>query len=65
MNKPNYHTTKLFTESLLATKKKKKKKKMQVLMNKPGYLQISILELSKMLIFMFWFNYVKPKMVKK
>ena len=30
-------------------------------MNKPVYLELSILELSKMLVHEFWFDYVKPK----
>ena len=43
----NYHTTKFFTEYLLAIEmKKKNKKKTEILMNKPAYLGLSILELS-------------------
>ena len=43
----NYHTTKFFTEYLLAIEMKKKtKKKTEILMNKPAYLGLSILELS-------------------
>ena len=34
-------------------------------MNKPAYLGISILELGKMLIFEFWYDYLKPKYDKK
>ena len=30
-------------------------------MNKPVYLGLSILELSKILMYEFWYNYVKPK----
>ena len=30
-------------------------------MNKPVYLGLSILELSKLLIHEFWYDYVKPK----
>ena len=30
-------------------------------MNEPFHLGLSILELSKMLIYEFWYNYVKPK----
>ena len=30
-------------------------------MNKPVYLGLSILELSKLLIYEFWYDYVKPK----
>ena len=36
-------------------------KKTEILMNKPAYLGISILELSKMLILVFWYDYLKPK----
>ena len=31
------------------------------LINKLVYLELSILELSKILMYEFWFNYVKPK----
>ena len=34
-------------------------------MNKPVYLGLSILELSKILIYQFWYDYVKPKYGKK
>ena len=34
-------------------------------MNKPVYLGLSILELSKIVIYKFWFNYVNPKIVEK
>ena len=30
-------------------------------MNKPVYLGLSILKLSKSVIYEFWYNYVKPK----
>ena len=43
---PNYHTTKWFSEKLLAIEMKKTKVKM----NKPIYLGLSILEISKTLI---------------
>ena len=49
VSESNYHTTKVFTENLLTTKMKK----MQILMNKPVYLGISILELSKILMYEF------------
>ena len=39
---PNYHTTKFFTESLLVIETTKT----QLLMNKPVYLGLSILDLS-------------------
>ena len=34
-------------------------------MNKPVYLGLSIVELSKMLLYEFWFDYVKPKYDEK
>ena len=58
---PNYHTTKFFTEHLLAINMKQP----DILMNKPVYLRLSILELSKILMYMFWYDYVKPKYDKK
>ena len=36
-------------------------KKTEILMNKPVYLGLSILELSKKLMYHFWCDYVKPK----
>ena len=58
---PNYYTTKFFTENLLAIEMKKT----EMLMNKPVYLRLSILELSKILKYNFWYDYVKPKYGKK
>ena len=49
VSEPNYHTTKFFTENLLVTEMKK----MQIVMNKPVYLGLSILELSKILMYEF------------
>ena len=46
VSEPNYHTTKLFTEHLLA----KEMKKIEILMNKLVYLGLLILELSKILM---------------
>ena len=57
MSEPNYHTIKWFTECLLATQMKK----IKVTMNKPVYLGLSILEISKTLMYEFWYDYVKPK----
>ena len=39
--------------------------KTELLMNKPMYLGLSILELSKILMYEFWYDYVKPKYGKK
>ena len=54
---PNYHTTKQFSENLLAIEMKKTKVKM----NKPVYLSMSILDINKALMYEFWYDYVKPK----
>ena len=55
--KPNYHTTKWFSENLLAIEMKKVKVKM----NNPVYLEFSILEISKTIMYEFWYDYMKPK----
>ena len=57
VSEPNYHTTKHFSESLLVIEMKKTKVKM----NKPVYLGMSILDISKALMYEFWYDYVKPK----
>ena len=57
VSEPNYHTTKWFSEKLLAIEMKKTKVKM----NKRIYLGLSILEISKTLIYKFWYDYMKPK----
>ena len=56
-SEPNYHTTKFFTEHLLAIEINKAK----IIMNKPVCSGLSILELSKTLMYGFWCDYVKPK----
>ena len=48
-SEPNYHTTKYFSENLLATEIKKAKVKM----NMPIYLSMSILDISKTLMYEF------------
>ena len=57
ISEPNYHTTRWFSEDLLAIEMKKTKVKM----NKPAYLGLSILEISKTLMYEFWYDYIKPK----
>ena len=47
VSEPNFHTTKFFTEIVLAIQTKKA----EILKNKPVYLELSILELSKILSF--------------
>ena len=57
VSEPNYHTTKFFTENLLAIEMNIT----EILMNKPVYLGLSILELSKILMYEFWYDYIKLK----
>ena len=59
VSEPNYHTTKHFSENLLAIEMKKTKVKM----NKPVYLGMSILDISKTLMYEFWYDFIKPKYV--
>ena len=61
VSEPNYHTTKFFTENLLAIEMKKT----EILMNKPVYFGLSIPRLSKILMYEFWYDHVKPKYGKK
>ena len=58
VSEPNYHTTKRFSENVLAIEMKKKTK---VKMNKPIYLGMSILDIGKTLMYKFWYDYIKPK----
>ena len=57
LSEPNYHTKKYFSKNLLAIEVKK----MKVNMNKSVYLGLSILEISKILMYEFWYDYIKPK----
>ena len=57
VNKPNFEEIKIFDESLVAVKMRKTK----VWMNKPVYVGMSILDLSKTLMFFFLYRYVKKK----
>ena len=57
VSEPNYHATKWFSENLLATEMKK----IKVKMNKPVYLYLSMLEISKTLKYEFWYDYIKPQ----
>ena len=57
VSQSNYHATKWFSEDLLAIQMKKIKLKM----NKLVYLGLSILEISKILMYEFWHDYTKPK----
>ena len=56
-SEPNYHKTKYFSENLIAIEMKKSKVKM----NNPIYFGMSILDISKTLMYEFWHDYIKPK----
>ena len=57
VSEPNYHTTKYFSENLMAIEMKKTKVKM----NKPIYLGMSILDIIKTLMYEFRYDCIKPK----
>ena len=57
VSEPNYHTVKLISENLSIIEMKKVKVKMK----KPIYLGLSILESSKIIMYEFWYDYVKKK----
>ena len=57
VSEPNYLTAKFFTENLLAIEMRKT----QILMIKPVCLGLSILDLSKTVMYKFLYDYVKPK----
>ena len=57
----NFHTTTFFTENLLPIEIKKT----GILINKPVYLEILILEFSKILMYEFLYDYLKPKSGEK
>ena len=57
VSEPNYHTINYISEDLSIIEMNKTKARM----NKPIYLGLSILEISKMLMYEFWYDYMKPK----
>ena len=57
VSEPNYHTSKHFSEDLMAIEMRKTK----VVMSKPVYLGQAILDISKTLMYEFWYDYLKPK----
>ena len=57
VSEPNYHTTKHFSENVLAIEMTKTK----VILNKPIYLGQAILDISKKLMYEFWYDYIQPK----
>ena len=57
VSQPNFHSSKWFSNNLLAIEMKKVKVKM----NKPIYLGMSILDISKKPMYEFWNDYLRPK----
>ena len=60
VSEPNYHTPKFLAENLLAIEMEKKKNP-----DKTSHLGLSILELSTILMYEFWYDCVKPKYGEK
>ena len=56
-SEPNYHSTKYISKDVLIMEMKKT----EVKMNKPIYLGQAILDLSKTVMYEFWYDYIKPK----
>ena len=57
VSQPNYHTCKRFSENLIAIELRKTK----VYMNKPIYIGQAVLDISKTLMYKFFYDYLKPK----
>ena len=57
VSEPNYMTSKCFSKELMAIEMRKTK----VLLNKPVFLGHTILDISKTLIYEFYYDYLKPK----
>ena len=60
MLEPNY---KVFRRKFISIRNERKT--IEILINKPVCLGLLILELSKILMYEFWYDYVKPKYVEK
>ena len=56
VSEPNYHTINYISEDLSIIEMNKTKVKM----NKPIYLGLSILDISEILMYEFWYDYMKP-----
>ena len=57
VSEPNYDSCKFFSESLMAIEMRKT----EVLMDKPIAVGQAILDISKTLVYEFWYDYLKPK----
>ena len=56
VSEPNYHSCKTFSDHLMAIEMKKTRVKM----NKPLYLGMPILDISKILMYEIWYDYISP-----
>ena len=57
VSEPNYHTINLISKDLSIIEMRRTKVKI----NKPIYLGLSILEINRILMYEFWYDYIKPK----
>ena len=57
ISKPNFRSRKIFSENLISVHMKKT----SLTMNKPAYLGMCILDLSKTIMYDFYYNYIKQK----
>ena len=57
VSEPNYYSTKYISKKLLVIEMKKR----EIYMKRPVYLGQTILEVSKMLMYKFWYEYIQPK----
>ena len=61
VSEPNFHSTKFFMENLLAIEMKES----HISTNKPVYLGLAILDISKTKMYDFWYNHIKPRYGEK
>ena len=61
VSEPNYHSCKKFSNHSMAIEMKKRRVKMNI----PLYPGMSILDISKILTYEFWYNYIIPRYGKK
>ena len=64
MSEPNYHTAMFYFSHVLAIDLKKNKHT-QIIMITPVYLSLATLEISKIVMYEFWYDYMKPKYGEK
>ena len=57
VSQTNFYSSKWFSNNSLAIEMKK----LKVRMNKPIYLGMSIRDISKIPMYEFWYNYLRPK----